>query len=225
MLLRGGQLASRLVLPSSWTPASPPRLRAPAHHQNDGGPGLTPRIGRGHRPRSRLLIPAPSRHRRSTPLLWLLARLGWQRDPQLWTVPCRDVDGRRARLLIRLSPSGITITGSASGPLRVPMLQVGDLHLAIHDAINTFSLLAGPNHPDSAQDPWRDEAPTAPLDSPAGQREVVHFKRAPRSTVRELQTRLGTPPAPAAVDHGGVPTSVGVLASKPSSGRVNRRRR
>ena len=42
MLLSGEQLASRLVHPSWWAPASPPLLGAQAHHQNDGGPGLTP---------------------------------------------------------------------------------------------------------------------------------------------------------------------------------------
>ncbi|MGH3866865.1 MAG: hypothetical protein ACRDQ4_12135 [Pseudonocardiaceae bacterium] len=46
------------------------------------------------------------RHHRGTPLIRLLARLGWQRDPDGWTVPCRDLDGRRARLLIRSRRSG-----------------------------------------------------------------------------------------------------------------------
>lgn len=138
------------------------------------------------------MITAPSRHRRSTPLIRLLARLGWQRDPAVWTVPCRDVDGRRARLLIRLAPSGITITTTASGPLRLTVRQAGDLLAATRDGINTFGLITDPEHAESPRDAWRDEAPTVPLDGPLTQREVVHFERPPRPTVRELRARLGT---------------------------------
>ena len=142
------------------------------------------------------MITVPSRHRHTTPLIWLLARLGWQRDPQMWTVPCRDVDGRRARLLIRLSPSGITITTTVAGPVRLTGQQVVQLLIATRDAINTFGLLADTDHPESPRDAWRDEAPTAPLDCPVGPREVIHFERPPRPTVRELQARLGKLPAP-----------------------------
>jgi hypothetical protein len=141
----------------------------------------------------------PSRHRRSTPLIRLLARLGWQRDPEVWTVPCRDVDGSRARLLIRLSPSGITITTTATGPLRLTGQQVVQLWAATRDAINTFGLLTDADHAESPQSAWRTEAPTAPLDCRGVQREVVHFERPPRPTVRELRARLGTPPAPTMV--------------------------
>ena len=34
-------------------------------------------------------------HQRTTPLLHLLARLGWQHDPDLWTVRCRDRAARQ----------------------------------------------------------------------------------------------------------------------------------
>ncbi len=137
----------------------------------------------------------PSRHRRSTPLIRLLARLGWQRDPQVWTVPCWDVDGRRTRLLIRLSPSGITITPTASGPLRLTGPQAGDLLVATRDAMNTFDLVAGLDREKAPRSAWRAEAPTAPLDCPAAPREVVHFERPPRPTVRELRARCGMSPA------------------------------
>ena len=147
------------------------------------------------------MITVPSRHRRNTPLIRLLARLGWQRDPAAWTVPCRDVDGRRARLLIRLSSSGITITTTAAGPLRLTGQQVVQLLIATRDGLNTFGLLADPEHAESPRDAWRDEAPTAPLDCPGAQREMVHFERPPRPTVRELRARLGTPPAPTAIGH------------------------
>ncbi|MGQ0774317.1 MAG: hypothetical protein ACT4NY_07870 [Pseudonocardiales bacterium] len=137
--------------------------------------------------------PAPGRHRRSTPLIRLLARLGWQRDPAVWTVPCRDLDGRRSRLLIRLSPSGITITTTGAGPLRLNSLQVGQLRAAARDAILTFDLLADPEHTESSRRAWRTDVPTAPLDHAPAQREVVHFERTPRPTVRDLRARIEAP--------------------------------
>lgn len=105
-------------------------------------------------------------------------------------MPCRDLDGRRARLLIGLSPSGITITTTGMGPLCLTALQVGRLRAAARDAIHTFGLLADPDHLASPQRAWRTEAPTAPLDCPPAQREVVHFGRVPRPTVRELRARI-----------------------------------
>jgi hypothetical protein len=74
-------------------------------------------------------------HQRGTPLVRLLARLSWQRDPERWTVPCQDAGGRRARLLIQLSPSGLTITPTAPGPLWLTALQVGRLQGAAREAI------------------------------------------------------------------------------------------
>lgn len=74
-----------------------------------------------------MVIQVTGRHHRGTPLIRLLTRLGWQRDPDGWTVPCRDLDGRRARLLIRLAPIGITITPTA--PLDGLPRQRGVIHL------------------------------------------------------------------------------------------------
>jgi hypothetical protein len=42
-------------------------------------------------------------HQRMMPLLCLLVRLRWQRDPDLWTVRCRDRHGRRALLRVHLT--------------------------------------------------------------------------------------------------------------------------
>ena len=42
-----------------------------------------------------------SRHRRQLGLLAILTQLGWQRDPQLWNVPCLDGHGHRAQLSVR----------------------------------------------------------------------------------------------------------------------------
>ncbi|MGH3829347.1 MAG: hypothetical protein ACRDRS_02680 [Pseudonocardiaceae bacterium] len=54
-------------------------------------------------------------HQRTMPLLRLLARLGWQHDPDLRTVRCRDGHGRRARLRVHLSqPRGALARGRCS---------------------------------------------------------------------------------------------------------------
>jgi hypothetical protein len=127
------------------------------------------------------------RHHRGTPLIRLLARLGWQRDPDGWTVPCRDLDGRRARLLVRLAPTGITLTPTAPGPLRLTVLQVGQLRGAARDAIYTVGLLADPDHAELARRSWRVEAPTALCDDLPRQREVIRLMPAvARLTVWEL---------------------------------------
>ena len=39
---------------------------------------------------------------RQARLLALLARLGWQREPDLWTISCRDGHGRRSHLSVRV---------------------------------------------------------------------------------------------------------------------------
>ncbi len=92
-------------------------------------------------------------------------------------------------MLIRLSPSGITITTTATGSLRLTMQQVGQLLVATRDGVNTFGLLADPDHTVSPREAWRVVAPTAPLDGPTTQREMVRFERSPRPTVRELRRK------------------------------------
>lgn len=42
-----------------------------------------------------------SHHRRRVLLLTILARLGWQRYPDSWTIPCLDGHGRRAHVLVQ----------------------------------------------------------------------------------------------------------------------------
>ena len=127
----------------------------------------------------------PGQHRRRLPLIKLLAKLGWQRDPDLWTVPCRDRSGRRARLLIRLTPSGITLNPTALGPLHLTALEVGRLCTAARDAIRTCDLLADPDHTESPP----------PLDPPPAQRETVYVERVERPAVWDLQARYHTPSA------------------------------
>lgn len=82
------------------------------------------------------------RHR-TLPLIRLLARLGWQRDPDGWTVPCRDGHGHRARLRIALTETGVVITPSTHGPWRLTPLQVGRLRAGLRDAVISLGELAG----------------------------------------------------------------------------------
>ncbi|MGH4006578.1 MAG: hypothetical protein ACRDTH_00130 [Pseudonocardiaceae bacterium] len=84
-------------------------------------------------------------HHRTTPLLRLLGRLGWQRDPHLWTVHCRDGHGRRARILVHLSAAGVCLTVPDHGPLRLSALQAGQLRAALRDAFFSIERLVGPD--------------------------------------------------------------------------------
>ncbi len=80
---------------------------------------------------------------RSVPLVVLLARLTWQRDPEVWTVHCRDGRGRRTTLRIGLTTTGIAITGTGSGPWRVTMLESGRLRGAVREALLMLNPGAG----------------------------------------------------------------------------------
>ncbi|MGH3899058.1 MAG: hypothetical protein ACRDTA_12585 [Pseudonocardiaceae bacterium] len=126
-------------------------------------------------------------HHRGTPLIQLLARLGWQRCTDIWTVPCQDVDGRRAQLLIRLSPTGMTITPTAPGLLRLTALQVGRLRGAAREAIHIGGPRTDPNPAEPARWYWHTEAPTAPDGDLPVQRGLVH--------VDALRDRRSTPSA------------------------------
>lgn len=67
-------------------------------------------------------------------LISLLSRLGWQKDPALWTVPCRDQRGKKALLWLEIRPSGVAIRASTSEPVVLPPLMVGRLRAALRDA-------------------------------------------------------------------------------------------
>ncbi len=79
---------------------------------------------------------------RSLPLVALLARLKRQRDPEVWTVHCRDGRGRRTTLQIGLTPNGITITATESGPWQLTPVESGRLRGAVREALLT--LVQGP---------------------------------------------------------------------------------
>ena len=75
---------------------------------------------------------------RSVPLAALLARLSWQRDPEVWTVHCRDGWGRRTTLRIGLTTTGIAITATGSGPWQLTLLESGGLRGAVREALLTL---------------------------------------------------------------------------------------
>lgn len=84
------------------------------------------------------------RHRsNTTPVLALLARLGWQRDEH-WTVPCRDDGGRRCRLRVGVATDGVRVGSRTLTPL-----QVGRLRGALADALLTYTRLRPDNQPDA----------------------------------------------------------------------------
>jgi len=69
-----------------------------------------------------------SRHRREVRLLAILARLGWQRDPDLWTIPCLDGHGRRAHLSVRVGLGWVRLDCPASGLLYLNPFHALRLH-------------------------------------------------------------------------------------------------
>lgn len=75
----------------------------------------------------------------------LLIRLlaGWhrQRDPDLWTVPCRDGCGRRTRLHVHLTVDGVVLDASSPGPWVLTPLEAGRLRGAVRDALFTYDRL------------------------------------------------------------------------------------
>lgn len=124
------------------------------------------------------------RHR-TCPLLRLLARIGWQRDPDTWTVPCRDGRGHRARLHVRLTDAGVVVAPSTAGPWALTPLQVGRLRGALRDAVLTFDRLAGSiesaDHPAASAT----ESPPPPEDRPLPRQRVL-LEPLPRPSVAEI---------------------------------------
>lgn len=129
-------------------------------------------------------------HQRTMPLLRLLARLRWQRDRNLWTVRYEDEHGRRARIFVHLSPTGISITVSSPGTVALTPCQAGLLRLALRDAVLRFGELAGLQEPGG----WACAAapePAPPLPAGPSVRERVRFRPPPaRPTVAQIAQRL-----------------------------------
>lgn len=92
------------------------------------------------------------KHQYAMSLIHLLARLGWQRDPDLWTVRCRDTRGRRAQLHVQLEEKGVTLTASSPGPWSLTPLEAGRLRGALRDALLSFDQLGNNTNNRSHQD-------------------------------------------------------------------------
>lgn len=135
-------------------------------------------------------------HRRTTPLLRLLVRLGWQRDRDLWTVRYRDEHGRQARMLVHLDPMGVSLTGAELGTAQLTPWQAEQLRAALREAVLDFGELAGPSEPYrwpglTAPEP----APPSPA-GPPGRERVQIVSRPVRPTVAQIARRLAAPPTP-----------------------------
>lgn len=127
-----------------------------------------------------------ARHQRTTPLLRLLVRLGWQRDPDLWTVRCRDQHGRRAQVQVHLTARGIRIATSSPDPLDLTPGEAGWLRAALRDGLLSLGELAGPDGPrGSAHVPW-----DTPLPAPPGPRQRIRLHRPRRPSVADIAARL-----------------------------------
>ncbi len=128
-----------------------------------------------------------SRHRRQLELLAILARLGWQRDPGLWNVPCQDGHGHRAQLSVRLGIGWVTLDHPDIGLLYLRPRQVGKLRGALRHALFDLELFGG-------AEPFLRE-PRFELPPPVGavppRRFRVVFKPPPpRPTVADIMARL-----------------------------------
>ena len=129
-----------------------------------------------------------AKRHRTTPLLRLLGRLGWQRDPDLWTVHCRDGYGRRARILVHLSAAGICLTVPEHGPLQLSAWQVGQLRAALRDAFLSLARLAGPDGLAECATPT-----ASPPACPPSRRQRIPVLIPARPSVSEIAARLTDP--------------------------------
>ncbi len=126
---------------------------------------------------------ARTRHQRTTPLLRLLARLSGQRDPDLWTVRCRDQYGRRAQVQVHLTETGIKIATSSPEPLELTPGEAGGLRAALRDGLLSLGQLAGPDGLRNSAHVPRDPPPLNP-------RQRIRLHRPRRPTVADIAARL-----------------------------------
>jgi hypothetical protein len=99
------------------------------------------------------------------------------RDPDLWTVRCRDRYGQRAEGQVRLTETRIRITTSAPDTLELTPSEVGGLCVALRDSLLSLGELAGP---DGLRALVR--APRSLLLPPPSPRQRVQLHREPRPT-------------------------------------------
>jgi hypothetical protein len=149
-----------------------------------------------------------AKHQHGNPVLRLLARFNWQRDPDSWTVSCHDRNGRRARLRVQLAADGITLVSSSDGPWVLTPLEVGRLRAAARDAVLSLDRLSTTEH-DSEQNaiavPHQRTTSPAPVGASVFRQRIsldlptrpsvhdiaAHQARAHRTAVSDNQSRTG----------------------------------
>ncbi|HYS40215.1 MAG TPA: hypothetical protein VEO01_31750 [Pseudonocardiaceae bacterium] len=127
------------------------------------------------------------RHRR-VPLLSILGRLGWARDPDSWTTACRDGRGRRSTVVVRLGYGFVTMQGPSLGLVYLTPLQVGRLRDALKNAGLDLDLLGGPGLP--TRTPPAEEPDGASV--PAQTRRSIPLSAPAKPTVADIVARLMT---------------------------------
>jgi len=135
-----------------------------------------------------------SRHRRQVRFLAILARLGWQRDPDLWTIPCLDGHGRRAQLSVRVGLGWVRLDCPAPGPLYLNPFHALRLRFAVREVVGDLALFGDAGPPERPAPP--EPTPNDP-GVPPPRRQLVVFRRPPpRPTVADIAARLAGPATP-----------------------------
>jgi hypothetical protein len=134
-----------------------------------------------------------SRHRREVRLLVILARLGWQRDPDLWTIPCLDGHGRRAHLSVRVGLGWVRLDCPAPGLLYLNPFHALRLRVAVRAVVDDLDLFGGAEPPER---PTRPEPTPDDPEVPPRRQLVVFHRPPPRPTVADIAARLADPAAP-----------------------------
>jgi len=135
-----------------------------------------------------------SRHRRQVRFLAILARLGWQRDPDLWTIPCLDGHGRRAQLSVRVGLGWVRLDCPAPGPLYLNPFHALRLRFAVREVVGDRALFGDAGPPERPAPP--EPTPNDP-GVPPPRRQLVVFRRPPpRPTVADIAARLAGPATP-----------------------------
>lgn len=133
-------------------------------------------------------------HRRQVRLLAILARLGWQRNPELSTISCLDGHGQRAHLSVRMSLGWVRLDCPAAGPLYLDPCHALRLRVAVREVVGDLALFGGA---DGAEPPAQ-PAPTPNDPSVPPHRRLVVFRcPPPRPTVADIAARLADSPTPA----------------------------
>ena len=135
-----------------------------------------------------------SRHHRQVRFLAILARLGWQRDPDLWTIPCLDGHGRRAQLSVRVGLGWVRLDCPAPGPLYLNPFHALRLRFAVREVVGDRALFGDAGPPERPAPP--EPTPNDP-GVPPPRRQLVVFRRPPpRPTVADIAARLAGPATP-----------------------------